>query len=154
MKPDKHGFDEMQKARRDKIGHQAFNLLLYLLLIDVALNSFGARWLEYPSNIMVIVMASSSVYVIRMIAADAFMPVKSAQMPKAGKRMMIGIAATILVAAGLAVVLSNFNVFPATEGSGDNSGLVLMIVSVLGLIVSAVFALIKRINDKNDNGNE
>lgn len=50
MKQDNNGLDEMQKAKRDKIGNQSFILMPYLLLLESGLYSFGVRWLAYPAN--------------------------------------------------------------------------------------------------------
>lgn len=69
---DRSGLDEMQQSKRNKIGNQCFLLLLYLLLIDGGLYGFGFRWVEYPANIMILLTLCSGIYVVRLIAANAY----------------------------------------------------------------------------------
>jgi len=68
----KKGLDEMQMQRKNKIGHQAFMMLLYLLMLDAGLYGFGFRWLSYPANIMVILMFCAGIYVVRLITGNAY----------------------------------------------------------------------------------
>ncbi|MDW7730152.1 MAG: hypothetical protein SCJ94_09150 [Bacillota bacterium] len=50
------GLDEMQVRRKNKIGNQAFIMILYLLMLDMGLYGFGFRWLSYPTNVMIILL--------------------------------------------------------------------------------------------------
>lgn len=94
------GLDEMQVQRKNKIGNQAFLMLFYLLLIDIGLQGFGFRWLEYPANVMVILMVCSGIYIVRLILANAFVgPAPEKQNP------ILKVLITVLLAMAVAAVI-------------------------------------------------
>ena len=64
--------DEMQLQKRNKIGNQAFMLLSYLLLIDIGLYGLGFRWLNYPTNVWVIMLGCMTYYMIRVIWQNSY----------------------------------------------------------------------------------
>lgn len=141
----KNGLDEMQRDRRNRIGHQMFMIMFYALLIDAGLSGFGIHWLNYPVNIMVIIVVCMSVYLIRLIAANAYLP------PKASIRRSV-ISLVIAVALSVALVIAPGDLF-GNLPSGDlnfNSAVILFIVSAVGLLVSLVVAILRKVNDKAD----
>jgi uncharacterized membrane protein len=149
MKNSKNGLDEMQKERRNNIGNQMFMLMFYALLIDSGLYGAGIRWLKYPANIMVIIIFCMSVYLVRTIAANAYLP------PRAQNRRTV-ISLIITIAFSIVLVIAAFNLFGnlsarlPVEDTNDNSALILFIVSAVGLLISLIVAIIKKVNDKND----
>lgn len=149
MRINKNGLDEMQKERRNSIGNQMFMLMFYALLIDSGLYGAGVHWLKYPANIMVIIMFCMGVYLIRTIAANAYLP------PKAHNRKTV-ISLIIAIVFSVALTISAFNLFGdlstkfPVEDTNDNSALILFVVSAVGLIISLIVAIIKRAKDNND----
>ena len=150
MKINKNGLDEMQQEKQNSIGNQMFILMSYALLFDLGLYGFGIRWLKYPLNTMVIIIVSMSIYLIRIIVANAYLP------PKAQNRKTI-ISLIIAIAFSILLVRTSFNLFgnPSTQSaveSADSSyALILFIVSGVGLLISLIVAIIKKANDKNDD---
>ncbi len=150
MEINKNGLDEMQKENRNSIGNQMFMLMFYALLLDSGLYGVGIRWLTYPANIMIIIMVCMSIYLIRLIVANAYLP------PKAQNRKTV-ISLIIAIAFSIVLVITAFNLFgnlstqSVVENTKDNSALILFIVSAAGLLISLIAAIIKRVNDKNDS---
>jgi len=145
MRINKNGLDEMQKEKRNSIGNQMFLLMFYALLLDSGLYGFGFRWLKYPANIMVIIMVCMGIYLIRTIATNAYLP------PKAQNRKTV-ISLIIAIAFSVVLATASFKLFGdlAVENANDNSALILFIVSAVGLLISLIVAIIKKVNDKND----
>ena len=151
MRNNKGGFDEMQRERRGNVGNQMFMVMVYTLLIDCSLYGFGVRWLNYPANVMVIMMACLGIYLVRLIATNAYLP-SNAQTRKITIPLIIAIVGSAVLA------IAAMNLFgeylpQATENSEDNSAMVLFIVSAVSLIATAIVAAIKRANsnyEEND----
>lgn len=55
MRMSNNGLDEMQREKRNNIGHQMFLIMFYALLADIGLSGFGIHRLKYPADIMVII---------------------------------------------------------------------------------------------------
>ncbi len=149
MRIHKNGLDEMQKEKRNGIGNQMFMLMFYALLLDTGLYGYGIRWLKYPLNIMVIIMVCMSIYLIRTIATNAYLP------PKAQNRKTI-LSLIISIAFSVTLVMASFKLFgnlstqSAAEDANDNSAFILFIVSASGLLISLIVAIIKKVSNKND----
>ncbi|SHO53033.1 hypothetical protein [Anaerocolumna xylanovorans] len=148
MKINENRLDEMQKEKRNSIGNQMFMLMFYALLLDSGLYGGGIRWLPYPSNIMVIIMACMGIYLIRIIGANAYLP------PRTDSKKTV-ISSVIAVIFSVVLVVAAFWLFKslsgssAPEASNDNSALILFIVSATGLFISLIVAVIKRANEKD-----
>ena len=150
MKMHKNGLDEMQKERRNGIGNSMFLVLAYALLLDGGLYGMGVRWLDYPANTMVIMSACMGIYLVRIIAANAYLP------PDAQKRkhlliFKVAVVLCIAVAAAALYIFANASGQLAAGDVGDNSAMILFLVASVGLVISLIVALIKRANDKKDN---
>ena len=144
----KNELDEMQKEKRNKIGNQMFMLMFYVLFIDCGLSGVGIHWLKYPANIMVIIMIFMSIYLVRTIAANAYLP------PKTNNKKNIFLTSiciifAALIAIGASKLIGKFQVSSAVNNANDNSALILLIVSSVGLIISLIVILIKNNNEKN-----
>lgn len=150
MKINNNALDEMQKEKRNSIGNQMFMLMFYALLLDGGLYGAGIRWLNYPANIMVIIMVCMVTYLIRTIWANAYLP------PKTKSRNTI-ISLIIATAFSVVLAIAAFNLFgnisaqSVVEDANDNSALILFIVSAAGLLISMVAAIIRTVNNKNDS---
>jgi len=149
MGSNKNGLDEMQKARRNSIGNQMFILMFYALLFDSGLYGAGIHWLKYPANVMVIIIACMGIYLVSTIAANAYLP------PKAqNRKMVIALLITLAFSVVFAIAVSISRGNPPTrftvEAANDNSALILLLVSAVGLLVSLLVAIIKKANDRND----
>ncbi|WP_101908730.1 hypothetical protein [Marasmitruncus massiliensis] len=149
MRIHKNGLDEMQKEKRNGIGNQMFMLMFYALLLDTGLYGYGIRWLKYPLNIMVIIMVCMSIYLIRTIATNAYLP------PKAKNRKTI-LSLIISIAFSVTLVMASFKLFgnlsvqSVAEDANDNSAFILFIVPASGLLISLIVAIIKKVSSKND----
>ncbi|MBT9172630.1 MAG: hypothetical protein DDT21_01016 [Syntrophomonadaceae bacterium] len=141
----KDGLDEMQKGRRDTIGNQMFMFMFYALLIDSGLYGAGVRWLNYPANVMVIISACISIYLVRLIALHAYHP------PKTQNRSVITLIIAIIVSIALAIALSMGHI---PEKTNDNSGIILFIVSAAGLLGILIAAVIKKATSRKDEEDE
>ncbi len=150
MKMHKNGLDEMQKERRNGIGNSMFLVLAYALLLDGGLYGMGVRWLDYPANTMIIMMVCMSIYLIRIIAANAYLP-PDAQKRKSLLAFKIAVVLCIAVAAAALYVFMNASGKIAAENVSDNSAMILFIVASVGLLISLIVALIKRANDRKDS---
>lgn len=151
MKNNKNGLDEMQREKQNSIGNQMFILMSYALLFDLGLYGAGIRWVKYPLNTMIIVIVCMSIYLIRTIAAGAYLP------PKAQNRKTI-ISIIIAIAFSILLVRTSFNLFgnksaqSIVESTDSSYSLLLFIIAGVGLLISLIVAIIKRVNDrKNDD---
>jgi amino acid transporter len=142
----KNGLDEMQKERRNSIGNQMFMLMFCALFLDSGLYGAGIHWLKYPANIMVIIMVCMAVYLVRTIAANAYLP------PKAQNRKTV-ISLIIAITFSVVLAITAFKLFGnlSVEDANDNSALILLIISAAGLVISLIVAIIKKVNDKNES---
>jgi amino acid transporter len=150
MRINKNGLDEMQKERRNSIGNQMFMLMVYALLLDSGLYGVGIRWLKYPANIMVIIMFCMGVYLFRTIAADAYLPPK-AQNRKTVISLIIAIAFSVVLVIAAFSLSGNLSARSTVEHANDNSALILFIVAAVGLLISLIVAIVKRVNGKKDS---
>ena len=128
MKINKNGLDEMQMERRNSIGNQMFILMFYALLLDSGLYGAGIRWLKYPVNIMIIIMVCMGIYLVRTIAANAYLPPK-AQNRKTVVSLVIAIVFSIVLAIAAFHLFGNLPAQSAVEDANDHSALILFIVS-------------------------
>ena len=149
MKINKNGLDEMQMERRNSIGNQMFILMFYALLLDSGLYGAGIRWLKYPVNIMIIIMVCMGIYLVRTIAANAYLPPK-AQNRKTVVSLVIAIVFSIVLAIAAFHLSENLPAQPVVEDGNDHSALILFIVSAAGLLISLIALIIKKARDKND----
>lgn len=150
MQNNKNGLDEMQREQRNSIGNQMFMIMFYALLLNGGLYGAGIRWLDYPINVMVIITVCMAVYLVRLIAFNAYLP------PKAQNRKTV-ITLVMAIVFSIAVILSAINLFgqsPAqvANNTNDNSALILMIVSAVGLLATLIVAVIKKVNNKEEKG--
>lgn len=150
MKINKNGLDEMQKEKRNSIGNQMFLLMFYALLLDSGLYGAGIRWLKYPANIMVIIMVCMSIYLIRTIAANAYLPPK-AQNRKTVISLIISIAFSVVLVIAASNLFRNLSAQSVVQNENDNSALILFIVSAAGLLISLIVVIIKKVGDKSDS---
>lgn len=151
MKRNKNDLDEMQRENRNRIGNQMFLLMSYALLLDSGLYGAGIRRLGYPANVMVILVVCTSVYLIRTIAAGAYLSPK-AQNTKTVISLMAAIALAIVAGIAAFNLLGGPSAQPAAGDANDFSALILFAVSAAGLLVSLIAALMKKRKDRRDGG--
>lgn len=136
--------DERQVTNRNKIGNQSFLLLAYLLFADAGLYGFGVKWLPYPANIIVILMACLFVYLLRLIASSSYAG------PGTGNKRIYAVIAVIGIAVSIAaafIILLNGGGEPKSTTEG-NSGMTLFIISAVMLVVVLGISIIKKRQDK------
>lgn len=132
--------DEMQLKKRNKIGNDAFLMLMYLLLLDMALYGLGFRWLQYPVNVMIILQATAIIYIVRIILANAFVgPSRKSDRPILKTGIIIVFSAS-LAALGV-VILKNKSLdiqLPIL-----NDGLMLFTASAVGIAIAIITGIIR-----------
>lgn len=143
MKTDKNELDEMQKSLRDKIGNQSFMLLFYLLLLDIGLYGFGIRWLAYPVDVMVIMVVCMSIYLIRVIVNNSYLPPQTQK-----SKPILRLVLTVIFAVILAISIAMFCGKTTIAAENGNSAMILFVVSLVGLVIALIVTIIKRNNNK------
>ncbi len=142
------GLDEMQVQRKNKIGNQAFLMLFYLLLIDIGLQGFGFQWLEYPENVMVILMTCSGIYVVRLILANAFVgPAPEKQNPFL--RVLITVILSLAVAAIILLLMKNAGFSDLAEVERRTAPIMLGTAGV-AVVISVTTIVVNRIQNRKD----
>ena len=146
MNNKKNGLDEMQNQRRNKIGNQMFMVMTILLFINNGLRGFGVTWLEYPTNIMLIVTICLSVYLVRLVIANAYLPTN-----KKSNTIRLVVALVCAIALGIsAVFFLGQSTVEVNEPANSYGAIALFVVSAVGLIVVFVTALIKKKSNNDD----
>ncbi|HWQ41051.1 MAG TPA: DUF6773 family protein [Desulfosporosinus sp.] len=145
----KNELDEMQLQKRNKFGNQAFMLLSYLLMIDIAFYGLGFRWLQYPTNIWIIMMACLTYYTIRIIGTSSFVGPQQSSKKAARKTRYLTGGVGFIAAVTAFIVQKYFIKFPAVNGD-DNSGIILLVFAIVMLIMIAGASIIAKWQNKND----
>lgn len=146
----KNELDEMQLQKRNKIGNQVFMLLFYLLFIDIGLYGFGFRWLNYPANVLVIITACMTYYLIRIIGNSSFVgPQQSSKKTTRKIRYLTGAAG--FIAAVTAFIMQKYFIKLPVSNGDDNSALILFVFSIVMLIIVAGVSIIARRQNKDDD---
>ena len=144
----KKGLDEMQLQRRNSIGNQMFMIMTYLMFINIGLHSFEVTWIEYPVSTMLIVVACLSIYLIRLIASNAYLPTAE---QSSKTRLIIVLVTSIVVAFGIsAFIFFRQSPVETTETSHGHGAVVLMIASSAGLLIAFVVAVINKFRNKDE----
>lgn len=136
--------DEMQREKRNRFGNQSLFLMFYLLMLDCALYGLGLRWLEYPANVMVIITLSMGVYLVRIIAGNAYLPPESRPARLRGKIIVVFAVLVAVVAAFLSGGLD------LTESKGDNSALIMFGISAVALLIALIIFITRAVRDKKE----
>jgi len=135
--------DEMQVQKRNKIGYQSFTMLISLLLLDNVLYGLGVRWMEYPTNVFLIVIVCCGLFTIRCALQDTLVAPKQ----PTGRMAALAVAAAVLaiaVAIGIKTLIKPESAAPEDSGIG---AILLMVISGGALIVSGIIYLIRKHND-------
>lgn len=142
--------DEMQLQTRNKIGNNAFMLLFYLLLLDMGAYGFGFRWLEYPTNVFVIMLVCMAYYLIRTIWCNAYIGPEAKGVQFGRKATYITAIIAFAVAVAISAVSRHFAV-PKAENAGDNGAMILFLISAVTLIIAFIVSVItKKQNSDSD----
>ncbi|UNC92295.1 DUF6773 family protein [Candidatus Contubernalis alkaliaceticus] len=145
----KKGLDEMQMQRKNKIGNQAFLMLLYLLMLDAGLHGYGFRWVNYPANVMIILTICSGTFVVRLILANAFVG-PSAEEEKPFLKVLLTMMLAIVVSAAILVLLKNAS-FSNPNQIDEMAAPILFITAGVAIVIAVTTIVIKRIQNKNDS---
>ncbi len=153
MKENPNGLDERQREKRNRIGNQCFMLLLYALLLNIALYGAGIKWFPYPADVMVIVTVVAFIYLARIIAGNAYLPPSTYR--ARGRMKVIVLTALSVIMAVIGVLLYK-RVTPSVAAveTGDNSGVILFIMSAVTLAIALVMGLVQRARNKEQEGKE
>jgi hypothetical protein len=144
----KNEFDEMQSGKRNKIGIQSFFMLVFLLMIDMLLYNMGIRWVEYPTNVFIIVLLCNGIFLIRSILNGAFLAPKQ----KAGSYLVISIVTTVLSLAAL-VLVAIFVKPHVAEKPTSGIGVILLLAISWGVIIAAaiIYSIKHHIEKRKDD---
>ena len=147
MNNNKNGLDEMQTQRRDSIGNQMFMLMFWSLLLNGILHFAGITWFPYPVNVMVITAACMGIYLIRLIASNAYLPGKAQN-----RKTIVSLIMAIVLSVGfgmLAILVVRQSSVGIVENTSDNSAIILLTISVVSLICAFIIAAIKKARNKD-----
>ena len=149
MNSNRNGLDEMQKQRRNSVGNQMFLIMTYLMFINIGIHSFGITWIGYPASTWLIVVVCLTIYLVRLIASNAYLPVRE----QSRKTRLIGaLIGSIVIAIVISVfVILNHKQVDITKTLNVDEAVVLMIVSVVGLVIALVVTVIKKAGNRNVN---
>jgi hypothetical protein len=139
-----NGLDEMQTARNSKIGSQMFSVLSVALLANIVLYGLGIRWLDYPTDVMVIVVVCLGIYLVRTIMAGAC-PHTHIKMKKFAIIMVADAAA---LAFALALILRETPAIAAESADTNYAVIILMGVSIAALAASGIASIVRKRRDK------
>ena len=147
MNNNKNGLDEMQKQRRDSIGNQMFMLMFFALLLNSGLHGAGITWLTHPADVMVIISACMGIYLVRLIASNAYLPAKAPD-----KKGIVSHIAAIIFSTALAITAVDFFgvTIVETESATDYSAMIMFVVSGVGLLAALITTAVKKVSDKED----
>jgi peptidoglycan biosynthesis protein MviN/MurJ (putative lipid II flippase) len=148
MNNSKNGLDEMQKQRRNSVGNQMFMIMTYLMFINIGLNSFEITWIGHPASTLLIVVACLTIYLVRLIALNAYLPARE----QSSKTRLIGaLVGSIVIAIVISVFIFLYQTdVDVSETLNVNEAVVLMIASSVGLMIVLIVAVVKKANNKND----
>lgn len=144
----KKGLDEMQVQIKNSIGNQAFIMLLYLLILDAGLYGFGFRWVSYPANVMMILSLCSGIYVIRLIAANAFVG-PSAKTEKPLLKVILTMLLAISVSAAILFLIKNAS-FSSSSKIDEISAPLLFVTAGVAILIATITLIIAKIQNKDD----
>lgn len=138
----KNELDEMQLQKRNMIGNQAFMLLFYLLMIEIGLYGFGFRWLQYPVNVFIIMLACMTYYLTRIIWHSSFVgPQKSGN--KNTRKTVYLTGGVGFVAAVTGFIAQKYFINTPTNGD-DNSAMILFVFAIVLIIIVVGVSLISK----------
>jgi len=150
MKMRKNELDEMQLQKRNKIGNQSFMLLFYLLMIDIGLEGLGFRWLNYPTNVWIIMLGCMTYYMIRIISNSSFVGPQQSDKKIARKTRYLSGAVGSVAAVTVFIAQKYFTTTPATNGD-DHGAIILVMFSIVMLIIVTGVKLISKRQNKDDH---
>lgn len=142
--------DEMQLQTRNKFGNQAFTLLFYLLLIDIGAYGFGFRWVQYPTNVFVIMLVCMSYYLIRSIWSNAYIGPEAKSRPAGRKTVYVTAIAAFAAAVVILAATRNFTQ-PQVTNADDNGAIILFIISAGSLVIAFIVSVIAK-RQNRDSG--
>ncbi|MFM9328301.1 hypothetical protein [Paenibacillus mesotrionivorans] len=143
MNKTEKGLDEMQVKRRDHIGNQSFMLLFYLLLLDIGLRGLGVTWLDYPVNVFLIMIVVMSSYLIRLIAAGAYVGTVEKK-AKSSRAAWVACGVSLITCVTAIAYSSKLK----EETGGDVGGFLLLGISVV-VMVAVIF--VQRWSERRNN---
>jgi len=150
MKMRNNELDEMQLQKRNKLGNQVFMLLFYLLFIDIGLYGYGFRWLNYPANVLAIMMACMTYYLIRIIRTSSFVgPQQSRKKITRKVRYLMG--ATGIVAAVTAYIMQKYFIKVPATNADDHGAMILLVFSIVMIIIVAGVKIIAKKQNKDED---
>jgi hypothetical protein len=142
------GLDEMQVKRKNKIGNQAFLMLLYLLMLDIGLYGFGFRWVSYPANVMIILLICSSIYVVRLISANAYVG-PTAEKEKPFLKVFLTVVFAVAVSVSILFLAKNAS-FSNSSQIDEMAAPMLFITAGVAIVIAVTTIIINRIQNRND----
>ena len=144
----KKGLDEMQLQKKNRIGNQAFLMLLYLLLLDMWLYGFGFRWLSYPANTMAIVSVCAAIYVIRLIKEGAYVG-PSPEVDKPVRTAVLTVLVAVSAAIAMILIMRNAGFGNSTQVDHMTAP-ILFITSAVAILIIVTVSVIKKMQNKDD----
>lgn len=139
-------FDERQAQMKNRVGHQCFLALFFLLLLQFGLQGYDIPWLQYPLNVYITMNVCMAYYLIRTLLLGAYVPESSSR--RTARTVRLIVAAVTLVC--LTIMLFFRADIPFLAGMGDASSLLIICAAVMVL----VFILVAGSRASNNHGGE
>ena len=143
----KEHLDEMQVQTRNKVGHQCFFMLFFLLMIDLGLQDY-IQWAATPISVYTIIVLCMGYYLTRVIWAGAY----RGTLTKTIKPVyLIGLLAAITTTLSILGVIRN-KFLNGSFTIPANGVLRVFIFSFVFIMIIVVSSRISR--RKNNEGND
>jgi len=139
-------FDERQVEIRNKVGHQCFFILYFLLMIDLLLADYGVKWAASPTSIVIVMLSCFGYYLIRIVWAGAYARERENQKHV---YLMLGLLAAITT---FIAITKKTNLFKESLNISDGGFLRLLLFFFVFFTIVVVSNNISR--RKNNGGNE
>ena len=123
-------FDERQAQLKNRVGHQCFLALFFLLLLQLGLQGYDIPWLQYPLNVYITMNACMAYYLIRTWLLGASVADTGSRHTSRTVRLIV--AAVALVC--LTVMLFFRANIPFLAGLDDASHVIITCAAVLVLV--------------------
>ncbi len=140
-------FDERQVEIRNKIGHQSFLMLYFLLMVDLLLEDYGVKWAASPTSTVIIMLSCFGYYLIRIVRAGAYTSERYEK--RKNVYLMFGLLAGITT---FIAITEKTNLFKKSLNITDDGLLQLLLFFFVFFTIVVVSNYISR--RKNNGGNE
>lgn len=139
-------FDERQVQMKNRIGHQCFLALFFLLLLQFSLQEYDIPWLQYPLNVYIAMNGCMAYYLIRTVLLGAYVADTGSR--RTSRTIRLAIASVSLL--GLTALLFFRSDIPFLAKISDASSVIIISAAVLVLVL--ILAAGSRVRNNQGGG--